>query len=248
MEENFLRNIKTEEDYSKFINFLFQEQDLKYREFNAKIIVVDKNSLIGIRIPRIRKIAKEIIKGDYFNYLEIFEKLLEKDKILYFEEKLIYSTVCCEIKEDFKNKLKRTDKIIELIDNWALCDCALSSAKFVNKNKDDFFAFLLSKIDSENPWELRFILVSLLEYYIEEKYLEDIFKICENIKNEHYYVKMAKAWLLSVCYVKFKKETYTFLKKCNLDNWTINKSVQKIRESLRVSKEDKENVLALKRK
>lgn len=248
MEENFLRNIKTEKEYFRFINFLFQEQDLKYREFNAKIIVVDKNSLIGIRIPRIRKIAKEIIKGDYLNYLEIFEKLLEKDKILYFEEKLIYSTVCCEIKEDFKNKPNRINKIISLIDNWALCDCALSSAKFVNKNKDDFFAFLLSKIDSKNPWELRFILVSLLEYYVEDKYLEDIFKICEQIKNEHYYVKMAKAWLLSICYIKFKEQTYTFLKNSILDSWTINKSIQKIRESLRVSKEDKETVLALKRK
>lgn len=248
MEESFLKNIKNEEEYSRFINFLLQERDLKYREFNAKIIVVDINSLIGIRIPRIRKIVKGILKGDYLNYLKTFEKLLEKNKILFFEEKLIYSTVCCEIKEDFKNKLNRINKVISLIDNWALCDCALSSAKFVKKNKEDFFAFLLSKIDSKNPWELRFVLVSLLEYYVEDKYIKDIFKICEQIKNDHYYVKMAKAWLLSVCYIKFKKQTYTFLKECGLDNWTVNKSIQKIRESLRVSKEDKENILALKRK
>lgn len=248
MEENFLKNIKNEEEYSKFIKFLFQEQDLKYREFNAKIIAIDINSLIGIRVPIIRKIAKEIVKGDYLNYLKIFEKMLKKNKILYFEEKLIYSIVCCEIKEDFKDKLDKIDKVIHLIDNWALCDCALSSAKFVRKNKDAFYDFLLPKIDSENPWELRFILVSLLEYYVEDKYLEDIFRICEHIKNEHYYVKMAKAWLLSICYIKFKEQTHSFLKGCKLNNWTVNKSIQKIRESLRITKEDKENILTLKRK
>ena len=248
MEESFLKNIKNEKDYSAFISFLFEKQDLKYREFNSKIIVIDISNLIGVRIPIVRAIAKEIVKGEYLNYLKIFEELLVENKILYFEEKLIYSTVCCEIKEDFKNKLNRIDKIISLIDNWALCDCALSSAKFIKKNKDDFLDFLLLKIGSKNPWELRFILVSLLEYYVEDKYLEDIFKICEQIKNEHYYVKMAKAWLLSICYIKFKEQTYTFLKESNLDNWTVNKSIQKIRESLRVSKEDKENILLLKRK
>ncbi|WP_022818762.1 DNA alkylation repair protein [Fusobacterium russii] len=248
MQENFLKNIKNEEEYSKFIKFLFQEQDLKYKEFNAKIIVVDINSLIGVRIPILRKIAKEIVKGEHLNYLKTFEKLLEKNNILYFEEKLIYSMVCCEIKEDLKDKLNKVNNVIALIDNWALCDCALSSAKFVKKNKDDFFDFLLAKINSKNPWELRFILVSLLEYYVEDKYLEDIFKICEHIKNDHYYVKMAKAWLLSICYVNFKELSFTFLRESTLDNWTINKAVQKIRESLRVNKEDKEKVLALKRK
>ena len=107
---------------------------------------------------------------------------------------------------------------------------------------------MTSKLSATNPWEQRFIFVMLLSYYIEDKYLKDIFKICEKIKSDEYYVKMAKAWLLSICYVKFKNETYKFLEKTKLDNWTVNKSIQKIRESLRVTKEEKEKILVLKRK
>ena len=88
----------------------------------------------------------------------------------------------------------------------------------------------------------------LLAYYVEDKYLKDIFKICEKIKSEEYYVNMAKAWLLSVCYIKHRDETYKFLEKTKLDDWTVNKSIQKVRESSRVTKEEKEKILILKRK
>ena len=87
-----------------------------------------------------------------------------------------------------------------------------------------------------------------LRRYLSFENLKDIFKICEKIKSEEYYVNMAKAWLLSVCYVKYREETYKFLEKTKLDAWTVNKSIQKIRESLRVTKEEKEQVLILKRK
>jgi possible DNA alkylation repair enzyme len=107
---------------------------------------------------------------------------------------------------------------------------------------------LTSKLLATNPWEQRFILVMLLAYYVEDKYLKDIFKICEQIKSDEYYVNMAKAWLLSVCYVKHKDETYKFLEETSLDDWAVNKSIQKIRESSRVTKEDKEKILVLKRK
>lgn len=79
----------------------------------------------------------------------------------------------------------------------------------------------------------------LLAYYVEEKYLKDIFKICEQIKSDEYYVKMAKAWLLSVCYVKFKDETYKFLEKTNLDDWTVNKSIQKLENLQELQKKKK---------
>lgn len=247
MKDKILKSIKTEKDYEEFLEYLFTKQDLKYREFNAKIIVLNVDKLIGIRVPIVREIAKEIVKGEYPDYLKVFETRLNENKVLYFEEKLIYSVVICNMKEDFNNKLPKIDKIISLIDNWALCDCALSSARFIRKNQESFYKYLLKKIDSQNPWELRFVLVSLLEYYVEEKYLNDIFSICEHITDENYYVKMAKAWLLSICYINFKYETFNFLKNCNLDVWTVNKTVQKIRESLRVNKDEKENVLSLKR-
>ena len=149
---------------------------------------------------------------------------------------------------EYQDRLKRIDFFINIIDNWAVCDIVDSSFKFINKNKEDFYKYLNSKLSATNPWEQRFIFVMLLAYYVEDKYLKDIFEICEKIKSEEYYVNMAKAWLLSVCYVKYREETYKFLEKTKLDAWTVNKSIQKIRESLRVTKEEKEKILVLKRK
>ena len=149
---------------------------------------------------------------------------------------------------EYQDRLKRIDFFINVIDNWAVCDIVDSSFKFINKNKEDFYKYLNSKLSATNPWEQRFIFVMLLAYYVEDKYLKDIFKICEKIKSEEYYVNMAKAWLLSVCYVKYREETYKFLEKTKLDAWTVNKAIQKIRESLRVTKEEKEKILVLKRK
>lgn len=248
MNDEILNNIKSEKDYEEFLKFLFSKQDLKYRDFNSKIIVMNKESIIGIRSPIIKDIVKKISKGNYETYTSIFERLLKNKMIIFFEEKLIYALVISNIKEEIDNKLPKINKVIELFDNWAICDSFIGSAKFIDKNKDKFFKYLIKKINSDNPWEQRFILVSLLSYYIEENYIEKIFKICESIKSEHYYVNMAKAWLLSICYIHFKIETFTFLKNCSLDNWTVNKSIQKIKESFRVSREEKENILVLKRK
>ena len=239
---------KTEKEYKEFLDYLFSIRDIKYRDFNAKIIVPVDSEIIGIRTPILRDIGKKIAKISAENFLNLFEKLFIKKKIKYHEEKVLYGFILGYSKIDFQERLKRIDFFINIIDNWAVCDIVDSSFKFINKNKEDFYTYLTSKLSATNPWEQRFIFVMLLAYYVEEKYLKDIFKICEKIKSDEYYVKMAKAWLLSVCYVKHKNETYKFLKKTKLDDWTINKSIQKVRESLRVTKEEKEKILVLKRK
>lgn len=240
--------IETERDYEKFLNFLGTLKDIKYREFNLKIVVPTTTDIIGIRSQVLRKISKVITKNSAENFLKIFEKLFSENKIEYYEEKAIYTLVLGSYKEEFEEKLKKINFYISIIDNWAICDLAPSSFKFIANNKEEFYKYLCTKINSENMWEQRFVLVMLLDFYIDNENIDKIFKICEDIKSEEYYVKMAKAWLLSMCFIKFKKETYKFLKKTNLDKWTINKTIQKIRESLRVSKEDKEKVLNFKRK
>ncbi|WP_195339709.1 DNA alkylation repair protein [Fusobacterium sp. 1001295B_180824_G3] len=239
---------KTEKEYKEFLDYLFSIRDVEYKNFNKKIIGIDEDMLIGIRTPILRNLGKKIAKISGENFLNLFEKLFTKKKIKYHEEKVLYGFIIGYSKINFEERLKRIDFFINIIDNWAVCDIVDSTFKFINKNKEDFYRYLTSKLSTTNPWEQRFVLVILLAYYIEEKYLKDIFKICERIKSEEYYVNMAKAWLLSICYVKFKNETYKFLEKTNLDNWTVNKAIQKTRESLRVTKEDKEKILVLKRK
>ena len=239
---------KTEKEYKEFLDYLFSIRDIEYRDFNTKIIIPVDSEIIGIRTPILRDIGKKIAKTSSENFLNFFEKLFTKKKVKYHEEKVLYGFIIGYSKIDFQKRLKRIDFFINIIDNWAVCDIVDSSFKFINKNKEDFYIYLTSKLSATNPWEQRFIFVMLLAYYVEEKYLKDIFKICEKIKSDEYYVKMAKAWLLSVCYVKYKNETYKFLEKSKLDDWTVNKSIQKVRESLRVTKEEKERIVILKRK
>jgi len=240
--------LKTEKEYKEFLDYLFSIRDLEYRDFNTKIVVPVDCEIIGIRTPILRDIAKKIAKTSSENFLNLFEKLFIKKKIKYYEEKVLYGFLIGYSKMEYQDRLKRINFFINIIDNWAVCDIVDSSFKFINKNKEDFYKYLNSKLSATNPWEQRFIFVMLLAYYVEDKYLKDIFKICEKIKSEEYYVNMAKAWLLSVCYVKYREETYKFLEKTKLDAWTVNKAIQKIRESLRVTKEEKEKILVLKRK
>ena len=102
-------------------------------------------------------------------------------------------------------------------------------------------------LKSQEEFEIRFALVSMLDHFITEEYKDRIFQAVESVHHDGYYVKMAAAWLVSVLYVKFPNETEAFLQKNTLDDFTHNKSIQKIRESYRVSKEDKERLNTMKR-
>ena len=206
---------KTEKEYKEFLDYLFSIRDIEYRDFNTKIVVPVDCEIIGVRTPILRDIAKKIAKTSSENFLNFFEKLFSKKKVKYYEEKALYGFLIGYSKMEFQDRLKRIDFFINIIDNWAVCDIVDSSFKFINKNKEDFYKYLNSKLSATNP---------------------------------EYYVNMAKAWLLSVCYVKHRDETYKFLEKTKLDAWTVNKTIQKVRESLRVTKEEKGKILILKRK
>lgn len=226
--------------YEDFLNELYSLQDLKYKEFHSKLIISDK--LIGVRTPELKRIAKVIARS---NYLEFFKN----NKHELYEENMVHGLVLGYLKLEFDDLKPLVDSFIPHIDNWAVCDATVANLKVYKKNitKDKVFNEIKNYLNSDNPWINRFGYVMLLEYFIEEKYIEEIFELCENYK-DHYYVKMAIAWLISECYIKHKGRTLTFLKKNKLDTWTHNKTIQKIIESLRVTKEDKVLLRSLKRK
>ena len=112
---------------------------------------------------------------------------------------------------------------------------------------DYWFKYLLKYLESNKEYEIRFAVVSFLDYFISEEYIREILKILGSIKHEGYYVKMAVAWAVSVCYVKFPERTWELLEGNELDDFTHQKSIQKIRESFRVSKEEKDRLLTLRR-
>ena len=141
---------------------------------------------------------------------------------------------------DFDERLSLLDIFVPIIDNWAVCDIAIGDLKSVKKNKDKMYEYVQKYLNSDREYEVRFAVVVLMQYFIEDDYIDKVLQIYDNVEHEGYYVKMAVAWAISVCFVKYRKLTIEYLNNSNLDNFTYNKALQKIRESNRVSKEDKE--------
>lgn len=229
----------TKLDYQNFLSYLNDQQDLKYRDFHKSLLNADVN-LIGIRTPKLKKIAKEISLGNYDNFIKL-------NTHKYYEETIIHALVISNLK-DINIVINYIDNFLNYINNWATCDILCGSLKIVNKNKEIFFNYIKNKIKDPNPWIKRFCFVLLLDYFLEDKYIKEIFNLTNKYNTKDYYVNMAIAWLISIAYIKNKNATINYLKNNKLDNFTHNKAVQKIRESTRITLEDKELIKNLRRK
>ncbi len=235
---NFINLYWNKEIYIKYLDYLISIKEDKYQEFSSKLTKT-KYKILGIRIPVLRSIAKKILKSDITSFLE-------NNTFTYFEEVMIYGLVISNIKnENLFNKYFYT--YLDLIDNWALCDTFCSSLKRLKKD-NKYFIECINLLNSNKEYHIRVGLVSILDYYISEDNLDAIFKNINNIKLDTYYVNMAISWLLCEMFIDYKEETIKYIKECNLNNFIVNKTIQKIRESYRVNKNDKEYLLKFKRK
>lgn len=220
-------------------NRIIEEADEKYKKFISNTIP-DCNNIAGVRIPVLRKIAKDIYKSDW-------EKYLSNKDYTFMEEKMIKSFVIGHIKDSPEKILFYIENFIPEIDNWAVCDCFCCSLKFINKNKPLVWNFLQKYLDSKKEYEIRFAVVILLSFFIDEEYIGKVLDILENLRTDDYYAQMAIAWAISICFVKFETETTEFLKHSQTDNKIYNKAIQKIIESNRVSSETKSKLKLMKR-
>ncbi len=219
---------------------LQQMAEPKYKEFNEKI-VKGKLKMLGIRIPVLRKIAKEIVKGN-------FKEFIKTCIPVYHEELLLLGIVIASSDMEYNDFKMEMNDFVKRIENWAACDTFCSSIKKqINKNKKEYWNDMTLYLRSKNDWIVRVALVSMLQYYLEEDYIKKVLQRCDSIKSEFYYVKVAQAWLIAEAYIKCKQQTIVYLKKSSLDKWTFNKAIQKICESNRVSIEEKEELKKLKK-
>ena len=113
---------------------------------------------------------------------------------------------------------------------------------------EEWMPFIKIYLASKQEYELRFAVVCLLDFFVNETYIEQVLDVLVQVHHDGYYVKMAVAWAISVCYVKFPEKTEKILEENLLDDFTHNKSIQKIRESYRVTKENKERLQKMRRK
>ncbi len=188
----------------------------------------------------LRKIASEIAKGDWRSYLA-------KAKSECFEEIMLQGMVLGYVKADTEEILCYVADFVPMIDNWSVCDSFCTGLKFTNLNKERVWDFLQVYFASKREYELRFAIVMLLNYYLEDQYIQRVLLLLDGVKHEGYYVKMSIAWAVSICYVKLPELTMIYLKDNTLDNFTYNKALQKITESNRADMGTKERIRSMKR-
>ena len=183
---------------------LFELSDEKYKKFHSGLCP-NTDNIIGVRLPKLREIAKEIAKGDWKDFLATSSND-------YYEEVMINGLVIAYAKCDVDEKLNYIESFVPKIDNWAICDSFCNSLKFVNKNKEKVWEFIQPYLKSNKEFEIRFAVVIILNYYITEDYIDLVLETLDEVKHEGYYVKMAVAWAISLCFVKFEEKTMNYLK------------------------------------
>lgn len=217
---------------------LFKLKDDKYKEFSSKLTRT-KYPMVGVRIPLIKKLAKDISKS---NYLECFCN----GKNPFFEEVMLEGLMIGFLK-DINEVLSKLEIFLSKIDDWSVCDSVCSNLKITNKNKDIMWKFITKYKDSDKEFEVRFMVVMMMDYFLETTYINEIFNIINNIKCDKYYVKMAVAWLLATSIFKCEKETLEYINNCKLDNFTFNKMIGKCCDSYRISNELKDKLRGMKK-
>jgi 3-methyladenine DNA glycosylase AlkD len=235
--------------HTELVKRLLAEQDLKYRDFHASLLPnIDKKTIIGVRVPTMRKIAKEFAASASPAELSRF---LDKLPHRYFEENQVHLLVVEKIK-DADECLRRIEQFLPYIDNWAVCDG--KSPKVLLKDPRRFYAKVCDWLTSPKPYTVRFGVNMLMAFYLDARFtkgqLELVAAIDENRFDEsstdRYYVQMVVAWYFATALAKQWTATFPYIKNRKLSPWIHAKTIQKACESYRITDEQKKTLRALK--
>lgn len=213
---------------------LFSLADENYQKFSSTLTPGEQH-IIGVRVPLVKQIAREIAKGD-------FQEYLKEPYTKFHEECLLYGFVIGNLKVDFSEVLKHFDRWLDCIQNWAVCDCSVISVKALGRpeNKPIVWQYLTEKLqNTDKPFIKRAIIVAMFCYFTDETYVDKVIDTYLSIKDEHYYIRMALAWGISVIALVDYEKTIKMLSLNSLDKWVQNKAIQKSCESFRLSPEQK---------
>ena len=219
-------------------NGLFDLQDSQYRDFQAKLIPsASADKMIGVRTPVLRKLAKDLAKrkeiGGFLNDLPH----------RYFDENQLHAFIISQLK-DYEQCMDEVIRFLPYIDNWATCDQL--SPKMFRKHRPKLIDQIRKWIISDRTYTIRFGIGMLMEHFLDEDYDPAYPEMVACIRSDEYYVNMMIAWYFATALAKQYDSILPFIKNRRLDPWTHNKTIQKARESYRISPEQKEYLKALK--
>ena len=217
---------------------LYDLQDLKYRDMQIKIIpTVEPESVIGVRTPELKSIAKDILKDG--NYKGFLEELPHR----YFEENQLHAFIISGIK-DLNECMEDLETFLPYVDNWATCD--QMSPKIFKKHKDVLLTHIKEWIDSEKTYTVRFGVGMLMEHFLDDDFDPVYPEMVAKLRSEKYYVNMMIAWYFATALAKQYELVLPYLEDKRLDEWVHNKAIQKSIESYRITDEQKAYLRTLK--
>ena len=200
-----------------------------------------KRTTFGISIPELRKFAKKIANENY-------KYFLENDDFSSFELKLLHAFVIGYVKDDIKTILKYFKAFIPQVDDWAVNDSLCQNFRISRKYPDIVWDLLMRYKSSKKEFESRIVSVVLLSHYLNDEYIDRVIDILDKLNTDDYYSQMGVAWAFATIMGKYPDKCLAYLKSkdCRLDEITLKRTKQKIRESFRVSDGIKELVKTLK--
>ena len=217
---------------------LFEMQDLKYRDFHSRLMPnIDKDLVIGVRTPQLRKFAAEVSKSG--SAAEFITVLPHK----YYEENNLHAMLIEHIK-DYDATIIETERFLPFIDNWATCD--MFKPKIFNRNKDKLIDKIYEWIDSDSVYTVRYAIGMLMKFFLDEDFDTKYLDTVAAVKSDEYYINMMIAWYFATALAKQYDDAIKVIENRRLDPWTHNKAIQKAIESYRIDKGTKDYLRLLK--
>jgi len=220
------------------LNELEENCDLKYKEFNDKLIPNVKRT-IGIRVPVLRKIASKIMKEDWRSFL--------KEDVIVFEENLIKAIIIANAEMSSEERLVLTKEFVPYVDNWAVCDLLCGDWKITEDATIPLWNFCNELMESNTEFKMRVAAVMMLFKFLDDDHIDGVLALLTLYTNEGYYYKMGAAWALSYCYIKYEEKTENVLRSGKLDREIHNLTIRKICESRRIDDVTKQHVKTFRR-
>ena len=219
---------------------LFDLQDLEYKKFQCALMpTVVPDSVIGVRMPELRKYAGTLVKNKHS------EEFINDLPHTYYEENNLHGIIISSTK-DFKKAILEIERFLPYVDNWATCD--LLDLKIFESHKEELYVNILEWIKSDHTYTARFGIKMLMSHFLDEGFKPEYLNLVVNVRSDEYYVNMMRAWYFATALAKQYKFTVKLIEREKLDIWTHNKTIQKAIESYRITDEQKAYLRTLRRK
>lgn len=234
---NLTRQHWSQNDYGEFVEYLKTLADEKYKKFSDGLSP-DTEFSFGIRIPVLRQLSKDIAKGNYAEFISCKTGAYREEIML---KGLVMSLVKCDFPEMFSYIKEYADMIV----SWETSD--IVSFKGLKKHLGEMWNEIDYFIYNKNPWVVRYGFKILMDFYLTDEYIGGVLRYVNSVNSDFYYVQMMQAWLIATAAAKQRDKTFMFLANNDLNAKTQNMAIRKIRDSFRISEEDKESVLKLQK-